>query len=68
MSSIYRLFAWGMMPLGLILSGLLVRGAETLMPRGLALTVPFVVAAVGVGLLTAVAWRPLGRGFAVPAR
>ena len=57
-----------MMPLGLILSGGLVRGAEALMPRGAALTVPFVVAALGVALLTTLAWRPLGRGFASPAR
>ncbi|WP_339690826.1 hypothetical protein [Celeribacter baekdonensis] len=26
-NSLYRLFAWGMMPIGLVLSGLIARGA-----------------------------------------
>ncbi len=60
----YRLFAWGMMPIGLLLSGLVIRGAEALMPRGLALQMPFVAAAAGVIVLTAWAWRRLDAGFA----
>ncbi|WP_353471407.1 MFS transporter [Salipiger sp. H15] len=60
----YRLFAWGMMPLGLLLSGLVIRFAEEVMPRALALQMPFVVAAAGVVVLTAWAWRPLDAGFA----
>ena len=63
-NSVYRLLAWGMMPIGLLLSGIIVSGAENVMPRDLALTMPFVAAAAGVTLLTVLAWRPLGSGFA----
>jgi Na+/melibiose symporter-like transporter len=62
-NSLYRLLAWGMMPVGLILSGLLVSGVEGLMARDAALTVPFWVAALGALALTLIAWRPLDRGF-----
>ncbi|WP_299049094.1 MFS transporter [uncultured Tateyamaria sp.] len=62
-NSIYRLLAWGMMPIGLLLSGLIVSGSETYVPRDVALTSPFIVAAVGAALLTLCAWGPLGRGF-----
>ncbi len=63
-NSLYRLLAWGMMPLGLALSGLVLRGAEAVMPRGPALTVPFWVAAAGMAWLTWAVWRRLGSGFA----
>jgi len=62
-NSLYRLLAWGMMPVGLILSGLIVRGADPLTGRALALTAPFHLAALGAALLTLVSWRALGRGF-----
>lgn len=62
-NSLYRLLAWGMMPVGLILSGLIVRGAEPLAGRALALAAPFHVAALGAALLTLASWRALGRGF-----
>lgn len=62
-NSIYRLLAWGMMPVGLLLSGVIVSVAETSYSREVALTAPFFVAAAGAWLLTFVAWRPLGRGF-----
>jgi hypothetical protein len=62
-NSLYRLFAWGMMPLGLLLSGVIVRAAEAAMPRGMALTMPFAVAALGAAVVAAVAWRAVGRGF-----
>ncbi|MEX0312466.1 MAG: MFS transporter [Tateyamaria sp.] len=62
-NSIYRLLAWGMMPVGLLLSGVLVSSAENILPRDAALIVPFIVAAAGAGLLTLFAWRPLARGF-----
>jgi len=64
-NSVYRLLAWGMMPIGLLLSGLIVSAAETVIPRDAALAMPFVAAAVGAALLTGVAWRPLGSGFAL---
>ncbi|WP_299745279.1 MFS transporter [uncultured Tateyamaria sp.] len=62
-NSIYRLLAWGMMPIGLLLSGLVVGMAEETIPRSFALISPFVLAAAGATLLTVCAWRPLGRGF-----
>ena len=62
-NSIYRLLAWGMMPVGLLLSGVVVSVAEASMTRDLALTMPFIVAAFGATLLTVFAWRPLEKGF-----
>lgn len=63
-NSLYRLLAWGMMPVGLIASGLIVRGAGLALPREAALTAPFVTAALGAALLSALGWRALARGFA----
>ena len=63
-NSLYRLLAWGMMPMGLILSGLIVRGADGPMARDVALTLPFWAAAIGGVVLTLAAWRALARGFA----
>lgn len=63
-NSLYRLLAWGMMPVGLALSGLTVRITETIAARDVALVAPFFVAAAGAFLLTFVGWGALGRGFA----
>jgi MFS family permease len=50
-NSVYRFFAWGMMPIGLMIGGLLVTGSEATMSRELALRMPwFVVAASWVAL------------------
>ncbi|MEM6637449.1 MAG: MFS transporter [Pseudomonadota bacterium] len=62
-NSVYRLFAWGTMPLGLIASGVLVRWAEAGAERGFALTVPFIVASIGICMVATLSWRPLGKGF-----
>ncbi len=62
-NSLYRMLAWGMMPVGLILSGLIVRIAQALTTREIALTIPFYVAALGIALLSGFSWRVLGRGF-----
>lgn len=62
-NSVYRLFAWGMMPLGLVASGAIVSIVEGPLGRETALTIPFLVAAAGVFVLAALSWRPLGRGF-----
>ncbi|QPM89575.1 MFS transporter [Pseudooceanicola algae] len=62
-NSLYRLLAWGMMPLGLVLSGWITRGADRILPRELALTMPFFIAALGAACLVALAWRALGRSF-----
>lgn len=63
-NSLYRLLAWGMMPLGLLASGLIVRLSETVMPRPDALTTPFYVATLGGLLLAWIGWGALRRGFA----
>lgn len=62
-NSVYRLFAWGTMPLGLVASGIIVNMADGVLGREVALTVPFFVAATGVFILAAFSWRPLGKGF-----
>lgn len=63
-NSLYRLMAWGMMPVGLVLSGLAVRLSELVMDREVALLMPFLIAALGAFVLTAFGWRALARGFA----
>jgi hypothetical protein len=63
-NSLYRLLAWGMTPVGLVLSGLVVRLGEGPLLRETALTLPFWVASGGALVLTIVAWRGLARGFA----
>jgi hypothetical protein len=62
-NSLYRLLAWGLMPVGLVLSGMIVQVADGPVPREVALTLPFWAAAAGAGVLTIAAWRALGRGF-----
>ena len=68
-NSLYRLMAWGMMPVGLLLSGLCVRFAQGVMSREVALITPFLVAFVGAGVLGWFGWRALARHWdQVPAR
>jgi MFS family permease len=62
-NSVYRLLAWGMMPIGLLLSGALVSASGYFVPRETALTMPFIIAAIGVTLLSVATWKPLGLGF-----
>ncbi|MFT6675991.1 MAG: MFS family permease [Sulfitobacter sp.] len=62
-NSLYRLMAWGMMPVGLLLSGGIVRLADGPLPRDLALTLPFWVASGGALVLGACGWRALDRWF-----
>ena len=62
-NSLYRLLAWGMMPLGLMLSGLIVKGAEGMMTRDWALIMPFLVAGSGALFLALAASRPLWHAF-----
>jgi MFS family permease len=63
-NSLYRLLAWGMMPLGLGLSGLIMRLAEGPLPRALALQLPFWAAGCGFLLVAALSWQALARRFA----
>ena len=53
-NSVYRFFAWGMMPIGSLLGGVIVAVTEALTNRELALRMPFYVsAAVLIGILAA---------------
>ncbi|HEV7435470.1 MAG TPA: MFS transporter [Pseudorhizobium sp.] len=60
-NSIYRLVAWGMMPVGLLLSGLIVGFLDGPLPHHTALVAPFWIAALGVLLVAIYGWHPLGR-------
>ena len=66
-NSLYRLLAWGMMPAGLALSGVIVRVSQTVMPRAHALSMPFFVATAGGIALVLFGWRGLRSGFSAPA-
>ncbi|MBT9369466.1 MFS transporter [Rhizobium sp. CSW-27] len=56
-NSVYRFFAWGSIPLGLLLSGLIVRLAEGLTNHETALATPFAFGAVVMALTTALFWK-----------
>jgi hypothetical protein len=43
-NSVYRFFAWGMMPVGAALGGLIVAGTESFASREMALRMPWFVA------------------------
>ncbi|MEM6409689.1 MAG: MFS transporter [Pseudomonadota bacterium] len=62
-NSVYRLFAWGMAPLGLVASGVLVNISEGYLARSDALIVPYLVAAFGIFALVALSRPAVGRGF-----
>jgi len=62
-NGIYRLLSWGMMPIGLLLSGVTVRLAETVADRDLALLAPFALAGLLTAVLTVAIWRALTEGF-----
>ena len=64
-NSVYRMFAWGMMPLGLVASGALVRWAETVIARATALILTILEAAAGIMILAIFSWRPLGVGLRI---
>ena len=63
-NSLYRLLAWGMMPVGLLASGLLVRLTDGPFARETALVTPFFAAALGTAILAALTTRKLLREFA----
>lgn len=62
-NSLYRLLAWGMMPVGLLLSGMIVRFSEMSLARDMALKMPFFAATLGAALLAYLGWRALDRWF-----
>ena len=56
-NSVYRFFGWGMMPLGMLAAGLIMRAGEAELGRDAALRLPYFVGAA-LGVLLAVAmWR-----------
>jgi MFS family permease len=63
-NSIYRLLAWGMMPVGLVLSGVMVSLGELVTSRGTALVLPFWAAGLGSVVVAILVWRAIARGFA----
>ncbi|MEM1236661.1 MAG: MFS transporter [Pseudomonadota bacterium] len=63
MNSVYRLLAWGMMPVGLMLSGAMINFSEGFVDRGTAITVPLFASAVGGLVLALTAYRILEREF-----
>ena len=54
-NSVYRFFAWGMMPLGMLAGGAIVAVVEAVWSRDLALRMPFYVGGAVYGLLFVVA-------------
>jgi len=46
-NSVYRFFAWGMMPVGAVLGGLIVAGTDVFASRELALRMPWFIAGAG---------------------
>ena len=62
-NSLYRLMAWGMMPVGLLVSGVIVRVSEMVVSRDIALIMPFLVAFAGAILLGLFGWRALARNW-----
>jgi MFS family permease len=60
-NSLYRLLAWGMMPVGSFLAGQVISAAELSLGRIAALELPLWLAAGGMLALGLAAWTPLGR-------
>ncbi|MEP2758548.1 MAG: MFS transporter [Hyphomicrobiales bacterium] len=50
-NSVYRFFGWGTMSLGALLGGTVVSVSEPSLGRDIALALPFILAAIGTGLL-----------------
>jgi len=50
-NSVYRFFAWGMIPIGSAIGGLLVVGSEASMSREMSLRMPWLIAAAGWALM-----------------
>ncbi|MDP2739852.1 MAG: MFS transporter [Pseudorhodobacter sp.] len=63
-NSLYRMLAWGMMPLGMLMSGLTMRLGQGVVGREAALALPIWLAALIMAVVSLVAWRKLGSGFA----
>jgi hypothetical protein len=64
-NSMYRLMAWGLMPVGLALSGLIIRLGEGPLPRETALLLPFFAAALGILVLVGLSGRKVYSGLKI---
>lgn len=58
-NSVYRFIGWGVMPIGSLLGGVIVAVADTMSSRDMALRLPWLVAAIGHGLLLIFAYPRL---------
>lgn len=58
-NSVYRFFAWGMIPIGAISAGLIIAAAELVTDRGTALRSPWVVAGIGQLLILLIGGKRL---------
>ncbi|MCH2077734.1 MAG: MFS transporter [Rhodobacteraceae bacterium] len=63
LNSVYRMLAWGMMPIGLLLSGALISFLGPYTGRDIAISAPLWAAALGSGALAWASWRTLAEGF-----
>lgn len=62
-NALYRLLAYTMIPVGMLVSGLSVRIAEGIMPRGDALTIPFWLATFGAMAMVLYGWPAMTRAY-----
>lgn len=60
-NALYRLFALGMIPFGLFMSGMVVRLGEPALGRDVALGLPFLLAAAIYAVMIVAGWRFVGR-------
>ena len=60
-NSLYRLLAWGMIPLGSLLAGQIIRHAAPVWGREMALTLPIWIGGAGLLVVMLVAQAPLAR-------
>ncbi|MDJ1136008.1 MFS transporter [Streptomyces iconiensis] len=65
-NSIYRLLAWGPLPLGSVLGGLIVTGSEVLTDREFGLRTPLILAALIATVLTVIGFSKLKDGIWSP--
>ncbi|SPJ28417.1 MFS transporter [Falsiruegeria mediterranea] len=58
-NSLYRFFGWGMMPFGALIGGAIVSAVEPSMGREIALRLPYILGALGMGMVWLYSWRRL---------
>ncbi|MGY9049892.1 hypothetical protein P775_10255 [Puniceibacterium antarcticum] len=58
-NALYRFFGWGMMPIGALAGGWIVSLVQPELGRDLALRAPYIVGAVGSGMMLIYGWKKL---------